>query len=210
MLIKSWGYSEQARDLQTFAVNNYPEWHYHTEGLKLLEENEDFIRAEYIYDEFLREDPNSFIAHQTKARIQIETGRYDSALIHLDIADALNPYNTGNYYYMGLVYDKKNEIQKAKECFAKSIHHYNMNPMPYIAMAELLYKQNDLDSARYYLTSVSDTLNLIPTKLYYTAGILSLNLSDTVRAQTYFNKYFELGKDSVVIEEINKIKNTLP
>ncbi len=198
------GNIREAERLKRYCAVNYPESEWHKEGEKNLVYG-NYRKAETIIRKTIDENPSFFRSYQTLARIQMETGRLDEALENLHIADALNPYNSDNDYYTGLVYQQMGNRERAVYHYNRSIKYDRLNPLPYMALAEHFYELNEFDSSKYYFRALPDTIDIFPEDANYKLGLLGLKLNDTVRAMFYFDKYKSVGNDSTILRNIDSL-----
>lgn len=203
------GNVQEEQRLKRYCAATYPEVELHKQGEReLLLGN--YRQAETYIDRAIAANPGFFRSYETRARIQMETGRYNEALENLKIADGLNPYSSTTNYYLGIVYQKMNDFNMAQKYWQLAIHYDAYDPMPYIELADHFYQSGRHDSAAYYFNLIPDTANLSPPKEYYRFGVDGLKIGDTTRAIIFLNRYLEKGDDSTLILNVRRIMETLP
>lgn len=202
------GSPSEAEQLKKFCAANYPETEMvrQTEGY-LLAGNLD--GAEKLIDKAIEENRSFFRGYQLKARVQLARGKYEPALENFKIADALNPYNSENSYFMATIYLKLGQPDKALGMFRRSIRYDAINPFPYLDLANYFFDRGKADSARYYFGLIPDTAEVYPYGLYYNFGMDGLKFGDTSKAIFFFDRYLEVGEDSALINEVLGIKSRL-
>jgi len=202
------GNQAEEQRLRRYCSVNYPETEMVRQTERYLLEG-DLGRANRLVDRAIAENPSFFRGYQLKGRIQMNAGKYDEALDNLEIADALNPYNSNNSYYRGSILSKKGQKEKAIMLYRQSIQYDALNPFPYLEIADYYSQLGRRDSAKYYYRQMPDTVDVYPHELLYRFGINGLNFGDTSRALLFFDRYLEIGDDSTLIDEVTSLKNVL-
>ncbi|PKK83572.1 MAG: hypothetical protein CVT49_08035 [candidate division Zixibacteria bacterium HGW-Zixibacteria-1] len=207
-MLREQGSPGEAEQLKKFCAANYPE-------TEMVRQSEGYLLAgnldgaEKLIDKAIEENRSFFRGYQLKARVQLARGKYEPALENFKIADALNPYNSENNYFMGDIYQKLGQPDRALELFSRSIRYDAINPFPYFEIANYFYERGKADSARYYFGLIPGRAKVYPYGLYYKFGLSGLKFGDTSKAIFFFDRYLEVGEDSALVNEILGIKSRL-
>jgi len=128
------------------AGNNYQQaWQAYSAG--------DLEKATREIDRSITLNPNVAKSYVLKGRIDIERGALEQSLDSFQKAEALDPKNVDAQYYMGIVFERFSQNDKACERFQKAAELEPTNPQYAIASAEMMIEQGQLDVAQDYLTS---------------------------------------------------------
>ena len=198
----------EADRLKRYCALSYPEMEMVRQSEKMLFEG-DLDQGIKLADEAIAENPGFFRGYQLKAKFQLNMGRYEQALENFKIADALNPYNSDNNYFTGVVYQRLGDTVSALKYFRRGMSYDALNPFPAIEVADYFSARAQLDSARFYFRSFSDTVKIFPPNLYYKFGLRGLIYGDTSRAIQFFDRYLKAGNNPELMEEVSKIKGRL-
>ena len=76
---------------------------------------QDLLEAEKLYQEVLNKDKNNFNANFLLGTLFASIKKFESAIIRLEKAKALNPNNADTHNNLGNVYKELNNIKFAKE-----------------------------------------------------------------------------------------------
>jgi tetratricopeptide (TPR) repeat protein len=205
-LFDNWGHKAKAKELKIFCNKTYPEKKLYHTGKKLLEESKDFRKAELVFKRLIQENPSFFSGYLYLAQVQMENGDFENARENLEIADALNPYNSKNYLLMGKISQYYNDTNSALAYYRRSIKYAQYNYPALLALSQLHFELGATDSSAFYFNNLTPFVSMSPPELYYDAGLLAEKLKDTTKARSFFMKYLMAGKDSLVINEIKGLK----
>ncbi|MEW5925130.1 MAG: hypothetical protein AB1746_14195 [Candidatus Zixiibacteriota bacterium] len=207
-MLEKQGMGSDAEQLKKFCNANYPEMEMvrHGEGFLL---NGNYNAAEKLIEQAIMENPSFFRGYQLMARIQLARDQYLPALENFKIADALNPYNSENSYFMASIYLRMGQNNRALELWRRSIRYDAINPFPYRDIAAYFYEKREIDSALHYFSLIPDTAEVYPFRLYYDFGLDGLKYGDTLKAIYYFDRYLKVGDDSTLMGEVRKIRDYL-
>jgi len=207
-LAEGHGFTSAANSLKKYCNSNYPEKWLFRDGESYLKDKKDARKAESCFRRAINENPSFFSPYQSLARVMMETKRLDEALEYLEIADALNPSNSDNSYYTGVIYLLEKDTERGAKYFNRSIMYDSLNPLPYFALSDIYYKSGNIDSSKLYYNSLPDTVDIFPVEFNYQLGLMGLKLRDSSRAMLFFDKYIAVGNDSSLITNILEIKKS--
>jgi hypothetical protein len=207
-ILKSHGKHREAEKIREFCSHRLTEDIYLKKGEAYLAES-NFKAAEIFFRKAIDENPSYYFSYLSLARMQIDARQYQKALENLEISDALNPYNSDNWYCKGMAHSWLEDGPKAYDCWRKSIHYDALNPLPYMALSESYFADGEMDSSLYYYIGLPDTVDIFPVVSYYRLGRLGLGLGETAKALHFFSRYESAGQDTVLLREIKEIKADL-
>lgn len=92
-------------------------------------------------------------SHVLKGRILIEMGDLGTALESLLTAQTIDPQSADANYYLGIVYERLDETEKAASCYERACELDGFNPAYAVAAAEMMIDLGRLDDAEAYLES---------------------------------------------------------
>ena len=90
-------------------------------------------------------------SHVLKGRILLEQGNIGGAIESLRTAEALDPQFVDAHYYLGVVYERLGEMEKALTHYRLASEYDGYNPDYAVAAAEMLVDLGRLGEARSYL-----------------------------------------------------------
>ena len=114
--------------------------------------------------------------------------RADSIITGLQDLKGIGSISNG----LGNIYDLMGDVKKAKVCFFKCLDLDTVDQAPtYLALSNLYYNENILDSARYYLTKVvGPTLNTYTSiDCLYLGYLIEKDAGDMEKALSYLEQY---------------------
>ena len=138
-------------------------------------------------------------SHVLKGRIQIEMGDLGNALKSLQTAATLNPEDSDAQYYLGVIYERINESQKAYSHFERACEFDDYNPSYAVAAAEMLIDLNRIEEAKIYLGSIPMTQN--NAGIRQSLGHIALIEQEPEAAVKFFNHARLLAPDDAGIME---------
>ncbi len=121
------------------------------ESAKLYHRSGNFEKAEKLYREILKEEPQNAEATHLLGLLAMQMGKLDVAQYLIETAIELDSTDPVFYVNMGVVYYLKRDFCKAKDFFKKAIE---MDPNyieAYGNLGKLLAEENLLEDARKYL-----------------------------------------------------------
>ncbi len=166
----------------------------------------DYQMAENLFRRAIDENPGWFGPYVDLAKCQIKLGQYRRALENLKIAAALN-LNADILINMGQTYQFLGDTAKALRYYRQSIDIDASLPDSYLLLGDAFLVRRQADSAIFYLTRLPDTA--YPSRIYYSRGLAYLMKQDTGRALRDFKEYLERGADTVIVQQINRIKSRI-
>lgn len=138
-------------------------------------------------------------SHVLKGRILIEMGDLGNALQTLNTAATLDPEEPDAHYYLGVVYERINEPEMAREHFEIACETDDYNPMAAVAAAEMMIDLGRVDEAKSYLTSIPMAAN--NAGIRQSLGHIALLEENPKQAVKYFGQARLLAPDDAGIAE---------
>tara|TARA_E500000318_G_scaffold14854_6_gene15053 strand:+ start:78825 stop:80060 length:1236 start_codon:yes stop_codon:yes gene_type:complete len=138
-------------------------------------------------------------SHVLKGRILIEMGDLGNALHSLQTATALNPEEPDAHYYLGIVFERINEPDSAREHFEMACDFDDYNPVYAVAAAEMMLDLDRIEEAKMYLNSIPMSEN--NAGIRQTLGHIALIEQDPELAVDYFLQARLLAPDDEGIAE---------
>jgi len=138
-------------------------------------------------------------SHVLKGRILIEMGDLGNALHSLQTATALNPEEPDAHYYLGIVFERINEPDSAREHFEMACDFDDYNPVYAVAAAEMMLDLDCIEEAKMYLDSIPMSEN--NAGIRQTLGHIALIEQDPELAVDYFLQARLLAPDDEGIAE---------
>jgi len=120
-------------------------------------ETGDLDEALRTTSEALRNDPGNAAFHILAGRIAMEQGKLERGLHLLDRAIELNPGLPDAHYYRGIVFQRWQRIDEARQCYQRAYDLESDQPAYLLAVAEMLVASDLADEA----------LQMIESKLIY-------------------------------------------
>lgn len=138
-------------------------------------------------------------SHVLKGRILIEMGDLGNALQTLNTAATLDPEEPDAHYYLGVVYERINEPELAREHFEIACEVDDYNPIYAVAAAEMMIDLDRVDEAKAYLSSIPMAAN--NAGIRQSLGHISLLEENPKQAVKYFGQARLLAPDDSGIAE---------
>lgn len=138
-------------------------------------------------------------SHVLKGRILIEMGNLGTALESLKTAAALDPEEPDAQYYLGIVYERINEPELARESFERACDLDDYNPVYAVAAAEMMIDLDRVEEAKVYLGSIPMAEN--NAGIRQSLGHIALIQQDPEKAVQYFQQARLLAPDDAGIAE---------
>lgn len=138
-------------------------------------------------------------SHVLKGRILIEMGDLGSALETLNTAVTLDPEEPDAHYYLGVVYERINEPELAREHFEIACEVDDYNAIYAVAAAEMMIDLDRVDEAKTYLNSIPMAAN--NAGIRQSLGHIALIEQDPKLAVKYFGQARLLAPDDAGIAE---------
>jgi tetratricopeptide (TPR) repeat protein len=126
----------------------------------------------------LESNPNNYIANSVLGEIELINKNYESALKHLQICESDYENKGHNYMLKALCHEGLNECDKSKEFFEKAIEYDPKSKEIYIRYSEFLIRQNNLETAKKRLKTITDTMEDITLLNLYFKVLYSLAKQD--------------------------------
>jgi Flp pilus assembly protein TadD len=138
-------------------------------------------------------------SHVLKGRILIEMGDLGNALESLQTASVLDPEEPDAQYYLGIVYERINEPELARESFENACELDDYNPVYAVAAAEMMIDLDQIDEAKAYLNSIPMAEN--NAGIRQSLGHIALIQQDPTKAVQFFQQARLLAPDDAGIAE---------
>jgi tetratricopeptide (TPR) repeat protein len=149
--------------------------------------------------------------------LAVELGKreqYDEAILHLTNLTKSPRHIWPNWYYIGLFYEKKGDIQKAKKSIAKAIEESKkttLGPLDlvYEKMAILKLRSEDAQSTKIFAQEALQRLPKNP-KLWLVVALAEYKLGNTKLALEAARKSFELLPDEESFYVLSQLERNFP
>lgn len=184
-------------------------------GDKLYNQGE-YEKALAVFKEFVEKQPELFEAGVNIGNCYIKLKQFDKAMEEFKLVlgklkekkDDLKGNSTASSIYasLGELYMDKNDIEKAKDCFEKSIDIDPSNHALSYNVAEILFNSNKIDEAIHYYELAAKIKPDWP-KSYLKLGYCYLNKGEMETAIDYLNKFVELSPEDD--PQVDSVKNII-
>ena len=184
-------------------------------GDKLYNQGE-YKKALTVFKEFIEKQPELYETRVNIGNCFIKLKQYDKAMEEFKFVlekleegkNDLEGNKTASSLYasLGELYMDKNDFEKAKEYFEKSINIDPSNHALSYNVAEILFNSNKIDEAIYYYKLAAKIKPDWP-KSYLKLGYCYLNKGQMETAIDYLNKYVELSPEDD--PQVNSVKNII-
>jgi len=184
-------------------------------GDKLYNQGE-YKKALTVFKEFIEKQPELYETRVNIGNCFIKLKQYDKAMEEFKFVlekleegkNDLEGNKTASSLYasLGELYMDKNDFEKAKEYFEKSINIDPSNHALSYNVAEILFNSNKIDEAIYYYKLAAKIKPDWP-KSYLKLGYCYLNKEQMETAIDYLNKYVELSPEDD--PQVNSVKNII-
>jgi tetratricopeptide (TPR) repeat protein len=160
----------------------------------------DLDKARKLVDNSITINPNVPKSHVLRGRILIEQSDLEGALASLQNAEMLDPATVEAQYYMGIVFERFSQSEKAFERYSKALELEPSNPQYAVAAAEMLIDLRRLDEAEEFLDSRNTSFDH-NAGVRQTMGHIAALRGDYQRAAQLFNDARLLAPDDTGILE---------
>jgi len=184
-------------------------------GDKLYNQGE-YEKALAVFKEFVETQPKLYEARVNIGNCYIRLRQYDKAMeefrfvlekLKVEKGDLVgNKTASSIYASLGELHMDKNDFEKAKEYFEKSIHIDPSNHALSYNVAEILFNSNKIDEAIHYYELTAKIKPDWP-KSYLKLGYCYLNKGEMDTAIDYLNKFVELSPEDD--PQVNTIENLI-
>ncbi len=82
-------------------------------------------KALELFDKAIKIDESYYLPHLNKVNIYIQRKEFDNAIYELETAIRKNNDLTESIFFLGVLYEKKDDVEKSKELYLKSIEIFN-------------------------------------------------------------------------------------
>lgn len=138
-------------------------------------------------------------SHVLKGRILIEMGDLGNALESLNTAATLDPEEADAHYYLGVIHERIQEPELARQNFEQACEADDYNPIYAVAAAEMMIDLGRIDEAKAYLNSIPMAAN--NAGIRQSLGHIALLESDPKAAVKFFQQARLLAPDDAGIAE---------
>lgn len=203
---------EKTTDIESLESDN-PKALY-IRGQKLYDQGE-YEKALTVFKEFVSKQPELYGARVNIGNCYVKLKQYDKAIEEFKFVIEKMKEEKGDlkgdktasslYASLGELYMDKNDFEKAKEYFKKSIDiDLSDYALPY-NVAEILFDSNKIDEAIHYYKLAAQAKPDWP-KSYLKLGYCYLNKGEMKTAVDYLNKFVELSpEDNPQVDAIKKL-----
>ena len=180
-----------------------------------------YIQGEYekaldVFKKFVEEQPELYEARVNIGNCYIKLKQYDKAIEEFEfVLEKLkegkndlkgNEIASPIYASLGELYMDRDDLEKAREYFEKSITIDPSNHALSYNVAEILFNSNKIDEAIHYYELTAKIKPDWP-KSYLKLGYCYLNKGEIETAIEYLNKFVELSPEDD--PEVNSVKNII-
>jgi len=200
-------------DIESLEENN-PKTLY-LKGEKLYNQGE-YEKALAVFKELVGTQPKLYKARVNIGNCYIKLKQYDEAIEEFKFVleklkeekENLKGNKTASSIYasLGELYMDRNDFEKAKEYFEKSINIDPSNHALSYTVAEILFNSNKIDEAIHYYELAAKIKPDWP-KSYLKLGYCYLNKGEKKTAINYLNKFVELSPEND--PQVNAVKNII-
>ncbi|MFA5271767.1 MAG: tetratricopeptide repeat protein [Candidatus Omnitrophota bacterium] len=153
-------------------------------------------RNEEVAEKLLEEGSKSF-----------ENGEHEKAIVFLNVSALCDPENKENYYRLGVMYVRAENLEQAIRCFKKTVELDPADTKAYInlggAYGKLKKHKEALDVLRKALELEKNN-----PKIYYNIAMVYLNIGNNKEAIHYLKKAKTLASDKENAQLLEKINET--
>jgi tetratricopeptide (TPR) repeat protein len=181
-----------------------------------LYNNGKYETALAVFKEFAEKQPELYEARINIGNCYIKLKQYDKAIEEFEFVLGKLEEEKGDlegnemvasvYASLGELYMDKEDFEKAKDYFEKSIAIDPSNYALSYNVAEILFNSNNIDEAIHYYKLTAEIKPEWP-KSYLKLGYCYLNKGDTKTAIDYLNKFIELSPEDD--PQVSAVKNII-
>ncbi len=181
-----------------------------------LYSQEEYEKALDVFEEFVEKQPDLYEARINIGNCYIKLKQYDKAIEEFKFViekleeekSDLKGNDTASSVYasLGELYMDRNDFEKAKEYFEKSIDIDPSNHALSYNVAEILFNSNRIDEAIHYYQLTAKIKPDWP-KSYLKLGYCYLNKGEMETAIDYLNRFIELSPEDD--PQVNSVKNLI-
>ena len=179
----------------------------------------DSTMAEKVLQEGFQKFPkdNTIIVELINYYISIDNAA--AALNYLDLAKKQEPENAAYYFAEGTLYERIEELEKAKEAYRKSLEldpdffdvNFNMGVMYYNEAVLMLEKANEIMEVAQYEKARDEAFEVLKKSIPYLEKCHSINPDDNNTMETLRILYYRLGIEDKLTEMNKKLgRETTP
>ncbi len=181
-----------------------------------LYNNGEYETALAVFKEFAEKQPELYEARINIGNCYIKLKQYDKAIEEFEFVLGKLEEERGDlegnetaasvYASLGELYMDKEDFEKAKDYFEKSIAIDPSNYALSYNVAEILFNSNNIDEAIHYYKLAAEIKPEWP-KSYLKLGYCYLNKGETMIAIDYLNKFIELSPEDD--PQVSAVKNII-
>src|ERR1043165_9080591 len=160
----------------------------------------DLDKATRYIDQSLTINPSVPDSHVLRGRILLEQDELEEAKNSFMRAEALKPSGVEAQYYLGIVFERFNQTDKALERYTRAAELEPNNPQYAVAAAETMMDLHQLDKAEEFLTSRSTAFEH-NAGVRQTLGHIAMMKGDSEAACKHFDDARLLAPDDTGILE---------
>ncbi|MDH3892207.1 MAG: tetratricopeptide repeat protein [candidate division Zixibacteria bacterium] len=190
---KQTGDSASAERELALATQDFPESGLNSRGKQSLQAGR-FDQAEADFKKAIDLNPLFYDAYANLANCCIERGLLDSALVLLEVADGLNPYNATTSSNIGTVYLRLNKLDQSFNFFHEALRIDSSNQNGLVGLASAYLKAGQPERSIEYVTKLHNSSDI--AYLYFqqaTEAYLEVGFDTQARQAFGFAKQRGLG-----------------
>jgi len=193
------GRKHSADSLQLLWKDRYPEM-YIMDTVNIDMRRRDFVAAAEKLERILKLTPTNHDALSNLGTCYTYLGKYDSALVLLNLAVGFNPYNVAAWTNLGTIAFKQDDFEQAEKDWLKA---YEMDSLSFTApgnLARLYKKTGDKTKWLSFLRKAAVTRDA-PPKIYADLAEYYIDERNYIQAAGLYRFGLQRGLDSSVVKE---------
>ncbi len=169
----------------------------------------DLTKALKLVDSSISMNEDVAKSHVLRGRILLEMDRLDESLDALHRAAAINPEDVDAQYYLGVVYERIAELDKALGHYQKAADLDPENAQYVVAAAEVMIDKEQISQAETYILSRRDRFEHNPG-VRQTLGHIAMMKGEYAKALRMFEQAHMLAPDDTdILEDLARTQVTL-
>ncbi len=198
--LKSTGDTAAAETEQARFQADFPEWSHNERARQLINQG-NYAEGAIWARKAMAINPMYYDAYYNLGGCYLKQGRVDSALILLEIANGINPYNASINAMIASVYYGRRDYVRAEDYYLKAFKLDSLEENALAGLAWLNLRQRRLDSALVYINRLS-TLDVATWEYFigYADGYRALKAYP--HARQCYDLAFRKGLDRAVYDSL--------
>ncbi len=196
------GDTTKADELNSLWSTRYPE-------IKMLEQatslkaQRKYADAIRLYNKIIRNDPFHFDVYNNLAECFIQTRQFDSAIVLLDIAKGMSPYNPAVWNNIGSAFFYQKKYPIAEKAWLKSTEYDSTNIEPLVGLISLYHSTKDELKYSEFLARTAQRDNA-PGQVHLAYGDILVKQRRIDEAMKEYEKAMGKGINPAQIEQRKK------